>query len=147
MGFLVRGGITIGPLYHDSNIVFGPALVRAATIEKDLARFPRVVLDSECAELQCLEANFIKDESDLKFTSPFNLESIQEIQGASKPDPSMIERFNDATGTNHEISELNFSPLLLQEALRQRWAAELSLATDEEVRAKLSWLLSQFDPR
>lgn len=39
-GFIVRGGVTIGQLYHDPEVIFGPALVEAVHIEKD-AGFPR----------------------------------------------------------------------------------------------------------
>jgi hypothetical protein len=32
-GFLLRGGVTVGPLYHKQQILFGPALVEAVEIE------------------------------------------------------------------------------------------------------------------
>ena len=32
-GFLIRGGITVGKLYHKENVVFGPALIEAVKIE------------------------------------------------------------------------------------------------------------------
>ena len=43
-GFLARGGISVGNLYHNGNIVFGPALLEAVNIEKNIALYPRVVL-------------------------------------------------------------------------------------------------------
>jgi hypothetical protein len=46
-GFLIRGGITIGQLYHSDGIVFGPALVRAVHLESKLAVYPRVIFDPE----------------------------------------------------------------------------------------------------
>lgn len=45
-GFLVRGGLSAGELYHKDQIVFGPALVRAYEIENKEAIFPRVLIDS-----------------------------------------------------------------------------------------------------
>lgn len=45
-GILVRGAITSGPLFHDANTIFGPALVEAAELEK-LALYPRVILHQE----------------------------------------------------------------------------------------------------
>lgn len=45
-GILVRGAITSGQLFHDKQIVFGPALVEAAELEK-LAMYPRVILHQE----------------------------------------------------------------------------------------------------
>jgi hypothetical protein len=42
LGFLTRGGVTIGGLYHRENIIFGPALVEAVQLEKE-AIFPRLI--------------------------------------------------------------------------------------------------------
>ena len=44
MGFLVRGGITVGDMFHQESIAFGPALNRAVSLEGK-AEFPRVVID------------------------------------------------------------------------------------------------------
>ncbi|MEK6408620.1 MAG: hypothetical protein AABN34_16960 [Acidobacteriota bacterium] len=43
-GFFVRGGIAIGDLYIDEDIVFGDALIEAHKIENEVARDPRIVL-------------------------------------------------------------------------------------------------------
>jgi hypothetical protein len=42
LGFLTRGGITIGDLHHVENVIFGPALVEAVQLEKE-AVYPRLV--------------------------------------------------------------------------------------------------------
>jgi hypothetical protein len=44
IGFLVRGGATIGKLYHARGVVFGEALVEAYQIESRTSIYPRVVL-------------------------------------------------------------------------------------------------------
>jgi len=44
-GVLVRGGITKGLLYQSSNLIFGPALVKAYEIESRYAVYPRIVVD------------------------------------------------------------------------------------------------------
>ena len=44
-GVLLRGYVTVGDIYLDENVVFGPALVRAYELESELARFPRVIID------------------------------------------------------------------------------------------------------
>jgi len=46
-GVLLRGGVSRGPLYHDENIVFGPALVDAHHLQQNVAVFPRVVLSRQ----------------------------------------------------------------------------------------------------
>ena len=44
IGFLIRGGATIGNLYHTGGIVFGEAMVEAYRLESRTAIYPRVVL-------------------------------------------------------------------------------------------------------
>ena len=46
IGFLTRGGITIGKLHHVDNVIFGPALVDAVQLEKE-ATYPRLVCSPE----------------------------------------------------------------------------------------------------
>jgi len=45
-GVLLRGAISSGPLFHDSDFVFGPALNEAVALEK-LANYPRVIVDGQ----------------------------------------------------------------------------------------------------
>ena len=44
-GFLLRGGIAAGKLVHRDNILFGPAMIRAYSIERREAKFARVLVD------------------------------------------------------------------------------------------------------
>lgn len=46
-GFLVRGGIALGKLYHRERMIFGPALVEAVEIEQKMAIYPRVLCSNE----------------------------------------------------------------------------------------------------
>ncbi len=46
-GFLLRGGVTRGEIFHDGNLVFGPALIRAYELESNVASTPRVILSKE----------------------------------------------------------------------------------------------------
>ncbi len=43
-GFFVRGGVAVGPLYMDENLVYGAALIEAYEAESKRARDPRVIL-------------------------------------------------------------------------------------------------------
>lgn len=45
----VRGSITLGPLCSTTGLLFGPALVRAYKLERNSARFPRIILDDTLA--------------------------------------------------------------------------------------------------
>ena len=44
-GHFIRGGMTIGDIYIDDTMVFGPAIVKAHTLETDFAVYPRIVID------------------------------------------------------------------------------------------------------
>jgi len=53
LGFFCRGGISSGSLYHDSNIVFGPAMIEAYDLEHDKANCPRVILSKDVERYAC----------------------------------------------------------------------------------------------
>ena len=50
-GRAIRGGITIGAVYCDSNYVDGPALVRAVELEEKVAQVPRVLISGDPSAL------------------------------------------------------------------------------------------------
>ena len=50
-GFFVRGGVTVGPVYMDDDVVFGQGLLDAYDAETKLARDPRVVLATSAMDL------------------------------------------------------------------------------------------------
>lgn len=49
-GFFIRGGIAIGELYIDNDIVFGNGLIDAYKAESQLARDPRIILAESAIE-------------------------------------------------------------------------------------------------
>jgi len=48
-GYFARGGLTKGRLYHDYNMVFGPALIEAYRLEREVAKFPRILIPRSVA--------------------------------------------------------------------------------------------------
>ena len=46
-GFLTRGAVVKGRLYHEGNVIFGEALTTAYELEQHHARFPRIVITDE----------------------------------------------------------------------------------------------------
>lgn len=50
-GYLLRGALTVGLLYHEDRHVVGPAMVRAVEIESKVACFPRVIVDPDVINL------------------------------------------------------------------------------------------------
>lgn len=51
MGYVIRGGISHGKLYHTKKMIFGPGLVRAYEFESKYAIYPRVIIDSEVFDI------------------------------------------------------------------------------------------------
>ncbi|GEM_PF-4962454 len=50
-GFLMRGAMTLGDLFHEGNIITGDALNRAVDIEEKLSVYPRVIVENEIIKL------------------------------------------------------------------------------------------------
>lgn len=46
-GILFRGGIAYGDMYHKENLCFGPAFIKAYTLESKIAIYPRVIIDND----------------------------------------------------------------------------------------------------
>lgn len=46
-GLPLRGGVTVGALFHMDAIAFGPAMNRAYYLESKIAKVPRVIIDPE----------------------------------------------------------------------------------------------------
>ena len=49
-GFLCRGAIVAGSLYHRERVIVGPALVKAHQLERSAAIYPRIILDDTAME-------------------------------------------------------------------------------------------------
>ncbi|GIP59102.1 hypothetical protein [Paenibacillus woosongensis] len=76
-GILVRGGITTGALYHDKDIVFGPALVKAYHIESNYSIYPRIVCDDTNYGLIIEGSLYKRDFDGLVYIDPIdNLEAV-----------------------------------------------------------------------
>ena len=69
IGVMIRGGISIGDLYHKDDVVFGPAMNEAYRLENKIAEMPRVVIMKDMLVLgarETLDNNPYAIESDLK---------------------------------------------------------------------------------
>jgi hypothetical protein len=72
LGFLIRGGATIGKLYHARGVVFGEALVEATQLEARTAVYPRLILSpAAAARLQKPKHPFLKLEDDGIFCADY----------------------------------------------------------------------------
>jgi hypothetical protein len=71
-GFLLRGGLTIGDIHHDSTTVFGPALNRAYELESQIADVPRIVVDEAALNELSSAPLFLKTVGPVTFIDPFS---------------------------------------------------------------------------
>lgn len=66
-GFLTRGAIVIGDLYHNEKIVFGPALNEAYRLESEVAIYPRVVFQKDTMDEGLKTALYGDIDEDIKY--------------------------------------------------------------------------------
>jgi hypothetical protein len=66
LGFLVRGGITKGLVYHNGSVAFGQALTRAYDLER-LSVYPRIILDHDIEQLFLDSQNFTSNGINCQF--------------------------------------------------------------------------------
>ena len=60
-GFLIRGGVAKGNMYHLNKIIFGKAYNRAYTLESEIANYPRIIIDKDVIDdKQVRNPEFIK---------------------------------------------------------------------------------------
>nr|WP_321460378.1 hypothetical protein [uncultured Cohaesibacter sp.] len=50
-GFLLRGAVTVGDLYHDDDYLVGPGMIEAYQLESQVAKFPRIIIDPSLLEV------------------------------------------------------------------------------------------------
>ncbi len=97
-GFLVRGAITVGDLYHTRHHVVGPAMVEAYRLESKVAKTPRVLIDKSVLAIARRarsnqhtpreEANYTrafmtKDKDGLYFFDYVSWQSVIEVTGGN----------------------------------------------------------------
>ena len=60
VGWLLRGGITVGNLFIDDVMVWGEALVKAYSLEDKIANYPRVIIDDTVINMIIKEKQLLK---------------------------------------------------------------------------------------
>jgi len=51
-GFFIRGALTLGKFHMRDGLIFGPALIEAHDLERDVAVHPRIILDANAQRSQ-----------------------------------------------------------------------------------------------
>lgn len=135
-GFLLRGGFTIGELYHRDGIVFGPALLRAYDLERQ-ANTPRILLEPAL--------HTVWDQGD-RFVQKDGTEIGRSRTWRKAADGSVfydfLQPFPVIPGHIHSkrVLESIFSPV--RETIAERLHA---FASDEKIKQKYLWLAEYFN--
>lgn len=129
-GILLRGAITVGPLFHDDSFVLGPALNEAVALEK-LAAYPRVILDAEI-----LDAAGLK-----KGETPDHERTISSMVSEDFDGTFFIDYFNvvpdDFFDEWYEVYDYLSR---LRKVVKQ-----LSYKKDPSIKMKHSWMRAKFN--
>jgi len=133
-GILVRGAITSGPLFHDADTIFGPALVEAAELEK-VALYPRVILHQEIIDKG-------KRNSASHHSSDDEEKSIRSLLKQDLDGMYYIDYFNPGPGVFDEGWDGLYEYLVL---LRENIKRLSYLTKNPSLRLKHSWMRQKFN--
>lgn len=118
-GFFVRGAIVKGRLFHNAQMAFGEALVRAYKFESEVARYPRIMIARDVAtDIQGFsqrhghQTTFQMDE--LQFflcliqgsDGPFYLHVLREIGFALSNEKDEAQRTSDISSYNRIAEQI-----------------------------------------
>jgi len=145
-GFWLRGAITIGPLIHNQDLVFGPALNRAYELESNHAKYPRILIDNNIEEFSKIDADFVHSESGWRFTDPFDTNFINRKM-SSNFDMELVARLTKTANAGCSDTSPRASAEVLLGSVLQRVVAELNNTTRQEDREKHVWLFNRIAPR
>ncbi|WP_303293853.1 hypothetical protein [Marinobacter sp. ST-43] len=128
-GILTRGGISVGPTVHESDLIYGEAMLQAYRIESSAAVYPRIVVDDAIFEYPGIGAQkpYLRQDGDgLWFIDPFEFE-------ASCPGAAGL------AADGYDPREIYFKEL------GKHIESGLSGATRVDHRSKWQWLKSRYE--
>lgn len=123
-GYFVRGAIVKGKLYHDDQIVFGSALVRAYELESTVVNFPRIMVASAVAKDLNLDhriggvwQNEFRDRIQQAADGPLFLHFLREME--QRFVGRLVSRPNTKFGTASEFRPYRETRDLIQRRLKE----------------------------
>ena len=140
LGYLTRGGMTVGKMYHDDGIVFGPAFVEAYTLESKIAVYPRIALGNELVEryskvvrTDLFDSNVRNDFDGIKHVRLFHNEALIKI----------LVDLDDGASIDHETSKIDHR---ISHTLANKPSPEETKENHTKLRAaiKYDWLKNYF---
>ena len=136
LGFLTRGGVTVGEICHDGQVVFGPALNRAYEIESKEANYPRIVFDRQTFRHSNERATRLITQEDCIFLTPFSVENF-DLMAQLEPKPD--SEFWDSAGLPKFAPEPSTSLAALESCLERVKSILRSPLTDKDYE-RVAWL-------
>ncbi len=126
-GLMLRGGIAVGDVYHDDEVVFGPGLVKAYELESKAAFYPRILIgeeDLEQAVKSCSEVSqqvnkqyFVPDCDGKLFLDTFCYGTIDTLYRC-------LEKVRSMTSTDpRAIAKIQWMESYLQEKIQHQGRA------------------------
>jgi hypothetical protein len=100
-GYLLRGAVVKGMLYHDDSTVFGKALVDAYKFESETARYPRIMVTRQVVEDarnspdRKILTQFLRQDEDGPFYLHVLRRMAHEIREELKKDPKLDPSENE----------------------------------------------------
>ncbi len=93
-GVLMRGGVTLGKIFHEGNDAYGPALIKAYELENKRALYPRIIIDraAENVAKEDSYATLSKDSDGFQFIDYLSKSDCLEM---NEDDAEMIYNYID----------------------------------------------------
>jgi len=147
LGFWMRGGVTVGGLFHDDKIVFGPALNRAYYLESKVAKFPRIIVDECLKDFLPNESDYLANDDDQSFVDAYRPEFWDRIQTEHPIQQKTLETFQAMAGITLPQTEVLVPGTVALGHIASRLSAILTTTAKPDVWAKLAWLFDRIMPR
>lgn len=147
MGFFLRGAVTIGDLFHDDQIVFGPALNRAYELESEEAVYPRILFDPLVSDFADITCDFVSKEEENAFLDPFHYSFIDRRLKPDRNVQPLQERWAEIAGFRGCIVSTSINAEQVLESILQKVQSEMEKATQAEVKKKYTWLYERVSSR
>ena len=145
-GFLCRGAITTGSLYHQGQFVAGPALVKAYQLEQSVAVYPRIILDNASIKIWRHNFRLIKGQGP---ANPQHEALVKRDRDGQHFLDIFHDRWPDFLQQTDFVPSKDVVPMdpaeFLEQAAKQIKAGLAKTRKKPRVRSKYEWLATEHD--
>lgn len=131
-GFVARGAITVGKLYHDEKVIFGPGINDAYMLENKCAIYPRVIVQKEVVEKMLLQNHLNEVEEERRWYNKLLKEDEDGLL------------FIDFLTPNHQFDDFEAYSWLLGQT-KKIIQEGMNSDNGESVKQKYTWLKNYFN--